>query len=260
MKESSLPRIARILDTTPATLCGLKDLPEDDLRVLAAQISKSLFEQDSELFRRSAAASKILPSKLAGKLAERFMPPLLAARTAEHLSPEKARDLIGTVSVPYLADIAMALDPARMQNVVSDLPAKRIGQVAEELFRRDELSAMADFVGTVTNEALLAALEVATGTQLLRVVPMLEWSEQLESVIDQVSDEKIDALLSAVVDESLWTDAVYLLERLQPSSLRRVAERLAHASADVVDSIRASRQAGILPESLYDALAPEGGR
>ncbi|MFL6156740.1 MAG: hypothetical protein ACJ72D_11645 [Marmoricola sp.] len=191
-------RIARLLRLDPSEIQGLDGVPDGDLRLLHDQISKTLFGDAQQRFARIAALSKTIPGPLAGLLAEKFLPPVMAARTAEMLDPAKARDLIGRVSVGYLAEIALALDPVRSRPVVQKLPPEPIGKVAKELFGRKEYATMAEFVGTVTVEALFAALNAATPHDLLAVVPLLEWNDNLDTVIAALPDAQVKQIASGL--------------------------------------------------------------
>ncbi len=184
-------RIARLLHLDPAEIQGLDGVPNEDLRILHDQISTTLFGDAQHQFARIAALAKTIPGPLAGVLAEKFVPPVIAARISELLDPSRARDLIGRVSVRYLAEIALALDPVRSKPVVQKLPPAPIGKVARELFGRREYATMAEFVGTVTVDALFAAFEVATPHDLLAVVPLLEWNDNLDVVIADLPHPKV---------------------------------------------------------------------
>lgn len=203
MTSPQIGRIARLLHLDPAEIQGLDSIPEADLRTLHDQISKSLFAEAQHRFARVAALSKTIPGPLAGVLAEKFLPPVMAARVSEMLDPGKARDLIGRVSVRYLADIALALDPVKSKPVVQQLPPEPIGKVAKELFGRQEYATMAEFVGTVTLEALFAALHVASPHDLLAVVPLLEWNENLDKVIAELPERQVAAIAAALSAEEL---------------------------------------------------------
>jgi hypothetical protein len=191
-------RIARLLHLEPSEVTGLEGVPDADLRILHDQISKRLFGDAQHQFARVAGLSKAIPGPLAGMLAEKFLPPVMAARVSEMLDPAKARDLIGRVSVKYLAEIALALDPVRSKPVVQQLPPEPIGKVAKELFGRKEYPAMAEFVGTVTTEALMAAFEVATPYDLLAVVPLLEWNDNLDLVIADLPHHKVTQIATSL--------------------------------------------------------------
>jgi hypothetical protein len=189
-------RIARLLGVAVTEVHGLDSVPDEDLRVLHAQISNTLFGRARRRFARVAALSKSVPAPIAGRLAEKFLPPVMAARVAELLEPDKARDLVGRVSVAYLADLATALDPVRSQPVLQAIPARQAGEVARELFGRHEYATMAEFAGSVRLDALFAALDAAAPHDLLAVVPLLDWNDNLDRVIAELPDKQIEQIVA----------------------------------------------------------------
>lgn len=257
-------RIARLLRLDPAEVTGLEGVPDADLRILHDQISKRLFGDAQRQFARVAALSKTIPGPLAGVLAEKFLPPVMAARVSEMLDPAKARDLIGRVSVDYLVEIALALDPVRSKPVVQKLPPEPIGKVAKALFARREYAAMAEFVGTVTTEALMAAFEVATPQDLLAVVPLLEWNDNLDVVVADLPHHKVTQIATTLSPVELADLAM----ALDPS---RMGPIVAAVPAEVVAGIaRALFERGeyagmarfvgvVTPEMLHAALGVATG-
>lgn len=196
-------RIARLLRLDPSEIRGLDGIDDTDLRTFHDQISKALFAEGQRRFARVAGLSKTIPAPLAGVLAEKFLPPVMAARVSENLDPAKARDLIGRVSIGYLAEIALALDPVRSKPVVQKLPPEPIGKVAKDLFGRKEYATMAEFVGTVNVDALFAALRVASPHDLLAVVPLLEWNDNLDRVIAELPAAQVTQIATALTAEEL---------------------------------------------------------
>lgn len=225
-RSPQIARIARLLDVEAIDVIGLDGICDDDLRAFHDQIGLTLFADGQHRFARVANLSKMLPGAVAGKLAERFLPPTLAARVAELLEPAKARELVTKVSVAYLADLALVLDPTRSKPVVQAIPADRVAEVARELFDRKEYGAMAEFAGTVTLDALFGALGVATARDLLEVVPLLVWNDNIDKVVADIPPAKIDAILSEIVADELWEQASYLIERLHPAAIGTVAKGL----------------------------------
>jgi len=220
-------RIGHLLGVEPDRLGALEHVPADELRQLHDQLAQWLFAVHADSFARVAGVSKVIPGSLAGKMAERFLEPALAARAAVMLEPAKAVDLVTKVSVRYLGDVAMSLDPVRGQPVIRAIPPAKVAEVARELFGRDELAAMAEFAGTVDKPALDAALAVATPAQLVRVAPLLTWNDNIEEIIDELSDDRLDAILTTIAEDSLWHEASVLLRRLRAETLDRVVGRLA---------------------------------
>jgi len=252
-------RIARLLRLDPAEIQGLESIPDADLRILHDQISRTLFAEGQRRFARVAGLAKTVPGPLAGVLAVKFLPPVMAARVSENLDPAKARDLIGRVPISYLAEIALALDPVRSRPVVQKLPPEPIGKVAKELFGRGEYATMAEFVGTVTVEALFAAFEVATARDLLAVVPLLEWNDNLDTVIAALPHRKVTEIATTLTP----TELADLALALDPS---RMGPIVAAVPADVVAGIASTlfarrEYAGmaafvgvVTPEMLHAAL------
>lgn len=196
-------RIARLLGVPPGEVVGLDGLSESELRALHDQISEALFADSRARFARVAGLSKTLPAPVAGKLAERFLPPVLAARVTELLEPERARDLVDRVSLPFLGDLTIALDPARSRDVVAAIPAARIGEVAGELFRRGEHAVMAEFVGTIGAEALAATVHAAGPRDLLALAPLVEWSDDLAQVIRDLPDAQLREIHAELAPDEL---------------------------------------------------------
>ncbi len=258
-------RIARLLRLDPSEVQGLEGVPDEDLRILHDQISKKLFGDAQHQFARVAALSKTIPGPLAGKLAEKFLPPVMAARTSEMLDPAKARDLIGRVSVRYLAEIALALDPVRSKPVVQQLPPEPIGRVAKELFGRQEYATMAEFVGTVTVDALFAAFEVATPYDLLAVVPLLEWNDNLDTVVADLPHRKVTEIATSLDPVELADLAM----ALDPSRMGPIVAAVpAETVAEMARALYArgeyagmARFVGVVtPEMLHAAFGVARGR
>lgn len=244
VRSPQIGRIARLLRLDPAEVQGLDGVPDADLRILHDQISKTLFGDAQHQFARVAGLSKTIPGPLAGLLAEKFLPPVMAARTSEMLDPAKARDLIGRVSVTYLAEIALALDPVRSKPVVQKLPPEPIGRVAKELFGRKEYATMAEFVGTVTVDALVAALNVATPHDLLAVVPLLEWNDNLDTVIADLPHWQVTEIATSLTAVELADLAM----ALDPS---RMGPIVAAVPVDTVAGIAAA----LFERGEYAAMA-----
>jgi hypothetical protein len=189
--RSELAAIGRVLGVEVDQVHGLDGISDDDLSVLHGQIANRLSADKRRRFARVAALSQSIPGPIAGRLAEKFLPPAGGALAAELLEPAKARDLVGRVSVGYLGDLAIALDPVLARDVVRAIPAARVGEVAQELFTRKEYPAMARFVGAVEVDALFATLGVASPRDLLAVVPLLTWNDNLDRVIAELPDAQI---------------------------------------------------------------------
>ncbi|WP_375491767.1 hypothetical protein [uncultured Jatrophihabitans sp.] len=245
-RSPQLARLARLTYTDIAELDGLAGVPDDDLRALHDQIAELYFSAGRESFARVAGLSKALPGSVAGKLAERFLPPHLAAQVAVMLDPGKARELVNKVSLPYLAELSLSLDPSRSQPVVQAIPAARIGEIAAELYRRGEYAAMAEFAATVTRDALQAALAAADGRDLLAVLPLLVWSDNVDAVVNRTPAAQLDDVLNAIIDDEQWQQGSVLIERLPEPARAAMAARVGELDAHRAAGLSAAAGAGLL--------------
>ncbi|GEP36589.1 hypothetical protein NPS01_02520 [Nocardioides psychrotolerans] len=174
----ALARLAHLLGVDATDLHELAGVPDPDLRALHAQVSHRLFAEGQHQFTRIAGLASSLPGPMAGKIAEKFLPAPVAARVAELLEPARARDLVGRLSLSYLCDVALALDPERSRGVVRAIAPERVGQVACELFRRGHHALLVDFLGAVTVEAFVVVLEMASPEDLAEVLPLVECDDE----------------------------------------------------------------------------------
>jgi len=201
-----LTRVARLLAVDVAELMalpGLADVPAGDVRLLHDQMSEAIHRSGRAGFASIAVLAAKLPGPVAGRLAEKFLPPVLAARVCEHLDPERARDLVSRVSLPYLTGVALSLDPVRSRGVVEAIPAERVGRVAAELFAAEEYAAMAEFVSVVDAEALAAAVRAGSTQDLVEIVPLLEWNDRLEQALAGLPQEQVAALAAELDNPQL---------------------------------------------------------
>lgn len=255
-----LDAIARVLGIEMSELHGLDGVPDDDLRMLHAQIASRLAADKRRRFARVAGLSQTIPGPIAGRLAEKFLPPAGAALAAELLEPAKARDLVDRVSVRYLGDLAVSLDPVRAQDVIRAIPTARVAEVARELFSRKEYAAMARFADAVEVDALFATLGVAAPHDLLAVVPLLTWNDNLDRVIAELPESQIQQI-AAELDAGELAELALALDphRFGPIVDAVPVDTVADIAGELLDRGEYGAMAGfagvITPEMLSTAIA-----
>lgn len=244
----ALEAIARVLGIEASELHGLESVSDDDLKVLHAQIAGRLAADKRRRFARVAGLSQTIPGPIAGRLAEKFLPPAGAALAAELLEPAKARDLVDRVSVRFLGDLAVALDPVRAQDVIRAIPSARVAEVARELFSRNEYAAMARFADSVEVDALFATLGVAAPHDLLAVVPLLTWNDNLDRVIAELPERQIQQIAAEL-------DAAELAELALALDPHRFGPIVSAVPVDTVADIAVE----LLERGEYAAMAGFAG-
>src|SRR5919197_1862791 len=109
--HAELIKLARALDTTLDGVAFARSLDRDDIRRLRERIVAALYAEHRAAFRRVAAITKLLPTPLNVRIALRAFPPLLAARVAGEMAPERAAELANRMPIEYLAQACVYLDP-----------------------------------------------------------------------------------------------------------------------------------------------------
>jgi len=194
--QAEILKLARLLQRDPGELAYLKRVPFDDLCRLREQVTETLFTQHETILRRLAAASRVLPVSLVASLAQNPFGPVLAARIAGLLEPERADEVGASLPTAFVADIATELDPRRASAVIARIPAERIRQITRELARRKEYVTMGRFVGHLDDEALAAAINELDDGDLLETFVVMEDPPDPERLARLTDRARIDRLAS----------------------------------------------------------------
>ncbi len=190
--QAEVLKLARLLRRDPGELQYLEAVPAADLRALREQVTELLFTADGRVLSRLAAASKLLPIRVVATIGERAFGPVLAARIAGLLDPNRAVEMAETMPIGFLADVAVELDPRRISDVISRITPARIAAVTRELVRREEYVTMGRFVGQLGDDAVRAAFEVLDDRALLRVAFVLEATDRLDHLMGLLPPERLD--------------------------------------------------------------------
>lgn len=247
---AALQKLAHTLGVDAAELTalpGLAELPADDVRLLRSQIAEALFQADRPHFARMASLSSSVPIALAAKVTQHALPPLLAARTAELVDPDRAAELVQRLSDGYLADVSAALDASRAPEVVARIPAERIGKVAAELARRQEWVVIGGFVTQISAEGLAASIAGFDGTQLLHISFVLDEKSRLDEIGALLTERQLDQVLAAAASDDLWIELEDMVSHMSGPARARLADRAAVAPAPVRDAV-AEHVGGLLED------------
>lgn len=207
-------KLARLLGRDPDALAYLLDADPGEIRALREQITEELFDAHSQALGRLAAASRLLPVSVIALIAERALGPVLVAQLAALIEPSRAIEVAAKLSSPFVADVAVHIDPRRAGEVIVGIPADQIVEVALELSRRDEYVTIGRFLGRLSNEASVAALEAMDPATVLQATFVAEDDEQLDEVIVLLPEDRLGELLDVAAGAGLWDELLELLERL----------------------------------------------
>jgi hypothetical protein len=238
--RAEILKLARLLQREPDELAYLEAVPLDDLEALREQTTEVMWQANGAALGRLAAASKLLPAALTATISERAFGPLLSARMAGLLEPERAVDVATKLPIPFLADVAILLDPRRATALIALIPPDQTADVTRELVRRGEYVTLGRFVGHLGDEAITAAVAVMDDATLLRVGFVLEDKDRLEWLVGLLPTERLGRVVEAAAEHGLWLEALDLLGHLSPAQRLGIVTRAPDLDRAAIEAILAT--------------------
>jgi hypothetical protein len=235
--RAEIAKLARLLSREVEELEYLTRVPAEDVRRLREQVTEVLFNAVGPALGRLATATKLLPIGLVATLGERVFGPVLSARVAGLLDPDRAVEMAARLPIGFLTDVATELDPRRAHDVIARIPPAQIAEIAHELIERGEYVTMGRFVGHLERPALTAAIKVIDDRALLHVAFVLESKLSLRDLIDLLPPRRLDAVIDTAAREDLWPEALDLFTHLGEGQRSDLINRAAGRDDAVLDAL-----------------------
>lgn len=237
MVRAETTKLARLLDLAdPAELAFLHDLSPEAIRAFRERATDLLFDRDAARMRRVAAATKLVPTVISAKAAERAFGPVLCAAVAGSVEPARAIDIAKALPARFLAETAVQLDPRRTADIIAAVPTRLVVEVAGELSRRDDHVTMSRFVGVVPEDAMRAAAPVLSDADLLRVGFLMEDKSALDRLIALFTD-RLAGVIRAAHEQGLWAEGIDLLDSVGPQTRAALGDIAAELGGAVLDGL-----------------------
>lgn len=224
--RAGVVKLARLLDTDAAALDFLADVPSAELRAFRERATNRLFDASAKAFGRVGAAARLVPANVIATIAQRAFGPLLCARAAGAIDTGKAVDVAGRLPAPFLADVAVELDPRRVADIIGAVPPALVVTVAEQLGERGEHVTMGRFIAYVTDGSIAAAMGVLDDEAMLRTAFVLEDKDRLDNAVGLLPDGRVAGIVRSASDHDLWPEVLDLLEHLGDVAIGRIAAEL----------------------------------
>jgi hypothetical protein len=225
--RSEILKLSRLLGREAEHLTYLDGMPSAEIRLLREQVTDVLFTAHGPALSRLATASRLLPVALVATLGESVFGPVLSARVAGLLDPDRAVDMASRLPIGFLADVAIELDPRRASEVIGRIPPEQIGAITRVLIGREDYVTMGRFVGHLGNGAIVSAVGVMDDTALLRVAFVLESKDSLKELVGVLGSERLDGIIEAAANANLWPEVLDLLGHLTLTQRRELVGRVA---------------------------------
>lgn len=196
--RGELIKLARVLGTTSEAVAFLAPLGPRSLRTLEAQVSAALYDEYRPALQRLADASKLLPASLVAKMSERVFGPMLSARVAGLMTPDRAIEVSTRLKPSFLAEVCVELDPRGAVALLAKFPIKTVIEVATILTERREYVTMGRFVDAMPDASIKAVLDaIGDDAGLLSVGQFVDRPERLADLVAMIPAPRLARLVSA---------------------------------------------------------------
>lgn len=233
--RAELVKLARALGTTPDGVEFAASLGAGDIRRLRERVVGALYDEHRAAFRRVAAITRTLPTALNVRIALRAFSPLLAARIASEMSPERAAELANRMPVDYLAEGCVHLDPRRAEPLITRIDRARVVAVVSELIRRGDFITLGRLLDASTAEMLSDLSTTVADEALLRIGLYAESGAQLTRAMQALPAERLRAVVHSALTGTpdVRAAALAVVSRVEDDELRG---RLAAYAAELDDA------------------------
>jgi hypothetical protein len=251
---SEIEKLGYTLARDPAELRFLADIPPDELRSLRVSLYERLFQQDGVVFERLARIAPRLPDRLAARLAERVLGPMITARIAAEVPTKAVLDLLNLVSTEFFADTAEFLDPRRLRDTIVQVPVETIVVVALELVHRADFMTISRFIDYVTDEQTQATIDaIEDETAILQVGFYMGSKNRMDHLFRTLSRERLERMIVRVEaqGDALLPQFLSVLVHVSYALKRELGDIIASQHPGVLTGyIRAAQDADLWEEVL----------
>jgi hypothetical protein len=221
---AEVERLARLLRCEPREIEFLHRFAVPELRSLRTAVFDRMYADHEATYARIASASRLLPMKVTAPLAQRMLSARVAAGVVASLSAEQAAQMAGRMSVSYVADVSSYLSAELGRPVLRRLPVDSINRVADVLCERGDYNTMAEVVGSLTEEQVVAVVEsIGDAETLVLVALRVTDPEALRRLARLLPDARLEEMVAWASRRSgLWAELAGLLAQLPGGQRKRL--------------------------------------
>ncbi len=232
--RAEVVKLARALGTTPEGVGFTTSLGARDIRRLRERVVGALYDEHRAAFRRVAAITRTLPTPLNVRITLRAFTPMLAARVAGEMTPERAAALADRMPVDYLAEACAHLDPRRAAPLVSRMRPDRVLAVVTELIGRGDFITLGRLLDAATERIVADVAATVPDEVLLRIGYYAESGARLTRAVGLLPADRLRRVVRSALTgpTELRTAGLALIGRLTDDALRG---RLAGYAAEADD-------------------------
>ena len=259
--SAELVKLSLLLGVPSAELSFLEDLPLHTLTKVRRLTTDNLFTDGRKLFQKLASASKLLPASLTATIGEKIFGAMLCARIASEMPHQRAVELAEKMSIPFLTNVTLELDPRRAKDIIQNMPISRLRLVASELLAQKHYIIMGGFVGYMLPAQLKIILQDITSDEaLLHVGFFIESKHQLSDIIRLLPKDRLHKLIGYLqAHPDLWPEALALMIHVDDALKWQLGDIAAEQDESVLHTLVATVQRlDLWPDALplFAAMSP----
>lgn len=217
-----LEKLSAELDTEVAEIGYLGSLGVEELRDLRAVISDALFARHEKAFQPLGNMSKMVPTRIAVKVAEVALGPLVSARVAGAVDTKYAASMAQAMKPDFLAQVAVLIDPVRIRELLPMLPSQLVVEVGRLMVSRGKYLALSRFVPVVSTQDALSVIDGASPEATLRTALYVEEPAALADIIETIDRSALTGVIEHAAASGAADDALTLIDGLSGPALSRV--------------------------------------
>lgn len=232
--KAELVKLARALGTTPEDLAFAATLPHTAIRTVRERAVATLYDEHRAAYQRVATITRLLPTALNVRITLRAFPPLLAARIAGELPPERAAELVNRMPVDYLTEACAHLDPRRAAPLIRKVNKDRVLAVIAELITQGDFITLGRLLDAATEPIVREVAATVPTEALLRIGLYAESDEQLTRAVALLPPDRLHAIVKDALTgpQELRSAGLHLIGRLTDNALRGELAEYASQSTD----------------------------
>jgi hypothetical protein len=240
--SAELVKLGQLLGVPSTELSFLESLPLTTLIKVRALTTDKLFNDGRKLFQKLASASKLMPAGITATIGEKIFGAMLCARIASEMPYKRAVELADKMTIPFLAQVTLELDPRRVKDIIQNMPLAKLRAMTTELLAQKHYIVMGGFVGYMQPAQLKIILQdVSSEEALLHIGFFIEDKHQLSDIIRLLPKERLHKLIGYLqTHEQLWPEALALMIHLEDDLKRELGDIAAELAVldDLVNTVQ----------------------
>lgn len=219
--------IATLKVESEEDLSFLKRLNATELEVLR-NVIENLFEKElGQQLERLAKVVKFIPNFLTAKIAESAIGPMVTARITPYIEVKDAISIMKSLSVGFMAQTAEHIIPEKAKDLINTLPIEMMKKVVTHLVNGRHFSVIGGYV-EITNDSrvLEIAKFIESEADLCKITSFVERKEKIVPVILNLPERKILRLIEASFELGLEADLFDIFSKMDDKQHKKMIPHL----------------------------------